>query len=58
MRVVVVNFNANSTVEYVASNRDQCRDEIDKMSYDLACEHGEVKMGQTWAYIEMNGGAR
>ncbi len=52
MRVVIVNFNANSTVEYIASNRDQCRDEIDKMVYDLACEHGEVKMGQTWAYIE------
>ena len=51
MRVMIVNFNAKSTVEYIASNRNQCRDGIDKMVYDLACEHGEVKMGQVWAYI-------
>ena len=50
MKVVIVNFN--STVEYVARSREDCKDEIDRMVYDLACEHGEAKMGQTWAYIE------
>ena len=50
--VVIVNFNLNSTVEYVARRREDCKDEIDRMAYDLACEHGEVKMGQVWAYIE------
>ncbi len=52
MKVVIVNFNLNSTVKYVARSREDCRDDIDKMVYDLACEHGEAKMGQTWAYIE------
>lgn len=52
MKVVIVNFNTSETVEYIAWNRDDCRDEMDKMAYDLACEHGEVKMGQVWAYIE------
>lgn len=52
MKVVIVNFNTSETVEYIAWNRDDCRDEIDKMAYDLACEHGEIRMGQVLAYIE------
>jgi len=52
MKVIIVNFGANETVEYAACSRDDCRDEMDKMAYDLACEHGEIRMGQVWAYTE------
>ena len=52
MHVVIVNFEINETIEYIASSLDECRDQIDRMVYELACIHGEAKVGQTLGYIE------
>ena len=50
--VVITNFDATGTHSYSVTSRDNCKDEIDKMVFDLVIEHGdEIKIGQVVGYI-------
>lgn len=50
--VVIVNFDDTGARSYAVTNRENCRDEIDKMVFDLVIEHGdEIKMGQVLGYM-------
>ena len=50
--VMITNFDATGTHSYAVSSRENCKDEIDKMVFDLVIEHGdEVKIGQVLGYI-------
>ena len=50
--VVITNFDATGTHSYAVTSGDNCKDEIDKMVFDLVIEHGdEIKIGQVVGYI-------
>ena len=50
--VVITNFNITGTHSYAVTSRENCKDGIDKMVFDLGIEHGdEIKVGQVVGYI-------
>ena len=50
--VVITNFDATGTHSYAVTSRDNCKDEIDRMVFELVLEHGdEIKIGQVVGYI-------
>lgn len=50
--VVIVNFDDTGTHSYAATSRENCRDEIDRMVFDLVIEHGsEIRIGQVLGHI-------
>tara|TARA_R100000734_G_scaffold19097_1_gene18064 strand:- start:84 stop:257 length:174 start_codon:yes stop_codon:yes gene_type:complete len=51
--VIITNFSAEGTHSYTAADRESCKDEIDRIVFDLVIEHGEdIKMGQVWGCIK------
>ena len=51
--VVITNFDADGTHSYAVTNRENCKDEIDRMVFDLVIEYGEgIKVGQVLGYIK------
>lgn len=50
--VLITNFDTTGTHSYAVTSRENCKDEIDKMVFDLVIEHGdEIKIGQVVGYI-------
>ena len=50
--VIITNFGATETNSYAVTCRENCKDEVDKMVFDLVIEHGdEIKIGQVVGYI-------
>ena len=50
--VVITNFDHDGTHSYAVTSRENCKDEVDRMVFDLVIEHGEeIKMGQVVGYI-------
>ena len=50
--VIITNFDATETNSYAVTSRENCKDEVDKMVFDLVIEHGdEIKIGQVVGYI-------
>lgn len=50
--VMITNFGETGTHSYAVTSRENCKDEIDRMVFDLVIEHGdEIKIGQVVGYI-------
>jgi|SaaInlV_130m_DNA_2_1039683.scaffolds.fasta_scaffold42813_1 hypothetical protein len=50
--VMITNFGETCTHSYAVTSRENCKDEIDRMVFDLVIKHGdEIKIGQVLGYI-------